>query len=316
MSNPNELPGTDEALNRLAELEAADAATAPAPKADAPKPESEQVEQLAAPAADAPKQETTSSQPTDTPAAPKAGTDGRPIDDKGTTNYERAKKATERKDRSWEALNAEKDAFKAEQEAHRAALAKLQQERQEFEEARKQHERQFTPEAYEQAAAKFEADGKLDLADLARDKAKELRANPPKPAGEAQEAQRREWTLKAGVDFPELAKQNSPLQVRVSQLMGEEPELKAHPRGVYYAARVASLEADVAKGKADAARVPGLEKELATARNRITELEKLTAPGGEGGPTRLPDQKGFGQMSPDEQWTELQRQAQEVGTFR
>jgi len=223
-------------------------------------------------------------------------------------NKSRYEKARERQSKSWDELNAQKEAFKAEK-------TEFEQAKAEYEKQRAEAEKEFSPEAYDQAAKKFEEDGKFDLAELAKAKAADLRKNPPKPAESAQKAkaeqekQSKEWALKAGTDFPELVKTNSPLQVRVAQLFKEEPDLKSHPKGIYVAARIASLEAA-------AAGVAEKDKELGTLRARVKELEQLTSPGGGGSAATLPGgEKPFEQKSEDEQFADLERQAIEMGSL-
>jgi len=218
-------------------------------------------------------------------------------------------KAQERQKRSWDELNAQKEALKAEKDA-------FEKERAEHAKAREAAEKEFSPEAYDEAARKFEEQGKFDLAELAKAKAAELRKNPPKSprenaeiANAEQAKQSKEWALKAGIDFPELAKTNSPLQVRVAQLFKEEPDLKAHPKGIYVAARIASLEAA-------AAGVTEKDKELGTLRARVKELEKLTSPGGGGSAAAIAaGEKPFEQKSEEEQLAELQKEALELGVL-
>lgn len=219
----------------------------------------------------------------------------------------RYEKARQREQKGWEALNAEKAAIKAERE-------KFELERKEFEGKAKAAQEQFTPEQYDKAAEQFEASGKFDLAELAKKKAEELRKNPPaKVADEAKaktEASRKEWTLKAGVDFPELTKEKSPLNGRVREMLEEEPDLKAHPKGIYLAARLASLEAA-------AAGVPGMETELGKLRAKVKELEILTAPGGGGGSAiQVQGARSFEQMNDTEQLAELEKLAHEQVTLR
>lgn len=221
-------------------------------------------------------------------------------------------KERERQTKSWSELNTQKEALKRERE-------EFDRQREEYQAELDKAEEGFSAETFEDAAKKFEEAGKLELAEAARAKAKQLRENPdPKAtsrkarleaAKKKTEAQNKEWTLKAGVDFPELAKDKSPLQMRVAQLFQEEPDLKAHPKGIYVAARIANLEAA-------AASVPGKDKELAQLRAKASELEKLTSPGGEGGPTNLPGVKPFDQMSGDEQLAQLERDARELGSMR
>lgn len=236
---------------------------------------------------------------------------------KGKTGEKsRYAKAQERLGKTWEEVNAAKAALKAEQDALKTEREKIEADRREFDGRREQAEKEFTPDQYDAAARKFENEGKFDLAELAREKASALRKNPPQPRAAADEAQRKEWAMKAGTDFPELTKDRSPLQVRVAQLFQEEPDLKVHPKGIYVAARIADLEAQSAKGKAAEQTVATRDKELADARSKIKELEALTAPGGGNGTTRLPAAKSFEQMTPDEQYSQLQRECAEVGSIR
>jgi hypothetical protein len=232
------------------------------------------------------------------------------------TRYEKAK---ERAERSWQEINAQKEALKTEREAFAKEREQIEQQRREIEERRAKAEAEFSPEQYESAAAKFEAEGKFDLADLAKRKAEDLRRNPPAQrqaqATAAQESQKREWALKAGQEFPELVQTNSPLQQRVAQIMQGEPDLKQHPKGIYLAARIAHLEAESGKGATAAARASELETNLGLAQARIKELEALTAPGGPGNAAHLSGAKSFEQMSDDEQFAELAREAQEVGVL-
>lgn len=117
--------------------------------------------------------------------------------------------------------------------------------------------------------------------------AEQLRRNPP-PSMAQRDAeavrQRKEWTLKAAQEFPEMAKENSDLQKRVAQtlnaLWNEDRNLGSNPRIIYY---VTKLEA----AQTAAARVPALEKQLGELKAKVQEYEKLTAPGGESAVQKL-----------------------------
>jgi hypothetical protein len=232
--------------------------------------------------------------------------------DAGSASASRFAKEQQRKQQTWAEVNAQKEALKVER-------ADFVRQKGEFQKMLDESEQEFTPEQFEEAAKQFDEKGNLEMAEAARNKAKQLRQNPdPKAVSrkarmderkKQTEAQTKEWTLKAGVDFPGLAKNASPLQVRVAELLREDPDFKAHPKGIYVAARIASLEAV-------AASVPGKDKELAQLRQKVSDLEKATSPGGEGGPTQLPSEKSFEQMSSDEQLGALERQAQELGSIR
>jgi len=311
-----DMVGLDEASKALDALLAADAAPDQA-GAGQPSPDPSVPDAAGEHAAPTDRTESTSdpaSEPAADAQAPAPTDPSKPADpetpgDKSKSRYE---KARERQERSWQELNAQKEALKTERAALEAERRTIDTQRQEFESRRQQAEAEFTPDQYEDAAKRFDDEGKFDLAELARKKADTLRRHPPaaqrQQAEAAQAAVHREWALKAGVDFPDLARANSPLQTRVAQLFQEEPDLKTHPKGIYLAARLADLEAR-------AARADGAENELGQLRARVKELEGLTAPGGEGGAQRLPGAKSFEQMSADEQFTELTRQAQDIGVL-
>lgn len=249
--------------------------------------------------------------------AAEAATDqGKADAGKTGSRYEQARSRLEG---GWKELNTgkatlqtERDAWKKQQEAERLAL---ETERAEFEQQRSQAESQFTPEAFDKAAARFEREGKLDLADAARERAAELRKNPPQKPADRLAAQRKDWALKAGQEFPELAKQNSPFQVRVAQLLKAEPDLERHPKGLYLAARIANLEGKANEAAAVQAKFDAQTKALSEAQAQIKELQELVAPGDGTNNNHLPRGKSFEQMSDSEQFAELERQAQQVGVL-
>ena len=309
VSIPEDILGLEAANAELDRLEAADAAaggTAKGAQAATKPEESADPVQRAAQAAEA----VTPAVETVDPAKAKPGATAAPAKvDPGAAAAAPAEsryaKAVKRQERSWDELNAAKETLKAEREEFDRAKS-------EHEKARAQAEQEFSPQAYEDAAKKFEEAGKFDLAELARDKAAELRKNPPaaKPAAvDTQEPLRKEWALKAGVDFPEVARKNSPLQVRVAQLLHEEPDLKQHPKGIYMASRLADLEMR-------AAGVPGKDAELVTLRARVKELEGLTAPGGSTSAVAPAGSQSFEQLSDTEQFDQLNREARELGPLR
>jgi len=305
VSLPEDILGLEEASAELDRLEAADAAAVGTTKGGTPaaKPKESATEvQRAAPAAEA----VTPAETVD-PAKAKPGAVAPAKVEPGAVAApaeSRYAKAVKRQERSWAELNAEKETLKRERE-------EFDRVKSEHSQARAQAETEFTPQAYEDAAKKFEEAGKFELAELARDKAAELRKNPPatKPAPDNEEPLRKEWALKAGVDFPEVARKNSPLQVRVAQLLHDEPDLKKHPKGIYMAARLADLEQR-------AAGVPGKDAELVTLRAKVKELEGLTAPGDPASAVAPAGTQTFEQLSDTEQYDQLNREARELGPLR
>lgn len=274
-------------------------------KTDAQPPDNNSADTRAA--ADSPKDQQQQNKPQDKNKPSKEASEAGK-----TLQQSRYAKARERQEKSWNELNRQKEELQKEREA-------FQKERDELTAQRQKQEQQYTPEQYEQAASVFEKQGRFDLAEAARERAKELRANPPKPdqalqqrqQQEAQqmEAAKKEWWGKAAVTYPDVVKQGTPQHQALRTFIESEPEVIRSPKGMFYAARLVSAETA-------AARVPEMEKELGALRARVKELEGLTAPAGEGAAQRIPGEKSFQEKSDSEQFAELEEQALAMGTLR
>ena len=238
-----------------------------------------------------------------------------------------------RRDTSWKALNAEK-------EAHAREVAQLKADRDAWQQERAEQEasNQVTPEKYRNYATQMRAKadhlkaeakrleeaGKYDEAEKhakaaqraelkveeALEAAEEHAKNPPPTQTQLQQQQQaaeREWTLKAATDFPEFAKTGSALQQQVAANLVEmkqaAPRMLRDPKAIYFVTKLTAAEAT-------AARVPAMEKELGQMKARVKELEALTSPGDAGQPARLPGQIPFDQRSREEQFAELEQMAQ------
>jgi chromosome segregation ATPase len=144
--------------------------------------------------------------------------------------------------------------------------------------------------------------------------AEDLRKNPPASFAEREkktEVQRKEWTLKAAQDFPELGKQGSELQKAVgaalNQLWQTDRVLASHPQIIYHVTRLTAAETA-------AARVPALEKQLGELTAKVQDYEKLTSPGGPGAAQRV-DTSAQPKTDADER-AELGDMAASMGAFR
>jgi hypothetical protein len=273
------------------------------PETPAAKPDS--ATPAPAPQTDTPEGQPPKPEPTGTPAtAPEVKpTDAKPE----PTKYE---KAAGRQAEAWKQINTEKEEVRslrkqieAEREAIKAERIAVEQEK------AKAAQPKYKPEDYEVAADKWEAEGKLDLADAARKQAKEMRDNPPKPppTNAEQEAQfkeqQKEWWSKAAVDFPNVAKKDTPEAQALAALVKSEPAIYNDPKGMYYAARLVCAEVA-------AARVPAMVKELDAANAKIKDFETKLAVPGDGIVSGAPNgEVPFDQKSEAEQWATMEREA-------
>lgn len=339
MTDISELNGVDDAMKVLDALEAergpaaADPADSANPEQRAAQPEASDAEAQLNTLTDTPAAADPAATPEPTTATQKPDatdeTQAKPVtrDEKGKFAREK-----QRRDDSWKALNAEKAAWAEEQARFKAEREAWQRER----EAAAQ-ENQVTPERYEaygqqmQAQAdhllaeadRLEAAGKFDEAEAKREDARDavadvrkakkaaadLRANPPaslQQRNEQVQAQKREWTLKAAQDFPDLAKDGSEFQKAVAnnlaELASQAPTMARDPRSIYFVTKLVAAETA-------AAGVPELKKKLSQTEARVKELEALTGPTPPGNPGPAGGEIPFEQRSREEQFAELERLA-------
>lgn len=317
---PENMPGIEAANDLLGKWIAEDQAKEPSPAAETPSTDAPSTDPNRGDQAgneEVAKQELDALEGAGTSATEDSKKTPEPPKTEVTPDKSRYEKSRERREKSWQELNSEKELV-------RTAKSAIDNERKAFEAERKawQEERakaskpQFGPEDYEKAAEKWEDEGKFDLAEAARNKAADLRKNPPKPP-EAVSAERqqqflnaqREWYAKAAIDFPEVAKTGTPMHSALETFIKSEPDVVQHPKGVYYGARLVAAEFS-------AARVPALEKELSELRAKVKEFEQLTGPSIPGVPGQQGREKTWAEMSNEEQLEHLERQAREQHTLR
>jgi small-conductance mechanosensitive channel len=302
---PEDLQGLDEGMKALEALEKGET--------PAPADSSSANDELRAALGEEGSEPTEQKQiQTDTPATtdkPKEGEEPKAAD--GEKPKSRFEKAQDRLGKSWEQLNQEKQAHTKAIEAERQAIeeqkAQLERQRAEWEASH----REPTADEYEAHAGrllakvktldaeaeKLESDGKYQEAEAkkreaarlshyaedAQAAAEQVRKNPPDKARQERaakiEAARKEWTIKAAVDFPEYGKLNTPVAQAAADILNNlkqsDPDIANHPKAVYFAAELATAQTA-------AARVSELEKQLSVSKARVAELEALTSPGGGG----------------------------------
>jgi len=137
-----------------------------------------------------------------------------------------------------------------------------------------------------------------------KDYAKSLRDNPDptiQQLKEKNEKATREYQLQAAQKWPEFVKEGSEFQKQVGKALAT---LKQHGLDVAESPALWYFAAEHAATASDAARVPGLEKELGETKAKVKELELLVTPGG--GVEAAP-RKGSSEMSDDEEGAELQQ---------
>ena len=217
-----------------------------------------------------------------------------------------------RKTKTWETINAEKQALKAEKEA-------LARERDEWQKQRQQTEAKandtyrdeagFTADDYEKAAKEFEADGDKDLAKAASKKAAEAR----KAAGEHQNKVQQERFNKAWEDTyvrlsdkePDLKDPNSDLYKSTVDLIGRFQILRAAPDGLAHAVEIVKLQQS-------AARSQSLDAENKSLKEQLDKLQKKTAIGkGTATQPLKAEETDFAKMPIKEQRERLMKAARE-----
>jgi len=217
----------------------------------------------------------------------------KPEDEAGKSTY---RKENERRERSWQELNKQKEEFKAQQAQFEIEKQTVIQREQALRRVPKRNG--FTAEQFEAGVQKFEnlaahyeqagdyakADEQRQLAENAKAAAADLRKQAPGAARTSEQT----WAL-LKADLPEALNTANPLNQELRALIQARPDLLADEAGPFRVAvlagrkLVAGLEQQLNASKAEAGKVPGLQAEVAKLSARVQELEGLTSPGGEGG---------------------------------
>ena len=218
----------------------------------------------------------------------------------------------QRKAKSWEQINAEKEAIKAEREA-------VKREREEWSKQREQSsaaesnsfrdDKGYTAEDYEAAAKEFDADGDTQLAKAARAKADGVR----KAAGaKQQQVQQERFNKSWAENYGRLSEkevwlkdQSSPEYKRTVELLQRVPFLTAMPDGLVHAVELMKLQDT-------AGRSQSLESENKALKEQLNKLQQKTAIGKSVPAGQLKtEEKDFSRLSMKEQRDALMRAARE-----
>jgi hypothetical protein len=184
-----------------------------------------------------------------------------------------------RKAKTWEQINAEKEAIKAEREAVRREREEWSKQREQSKAAETssfRDEKGYTAEDYEAAAKEFDADGDSQLAKAARAKADGVR----KAATERQQKAQQEKFAKAWSDsYARLSEketwlkdQSSPEYKRTVELLQKVPMLTSMPDGLVHAVELMKLQDTASKAQS-------IEAENKALKEQLNKLQQKTAIG-------------------------------------
>lgn len=278
------------------------------------------------------------SQKPEAKAKPEQDGEGKPGDRAGDAgkpdNRSAYVKEQERKAKSWESINASKKEIEGQRE-------QLKLERESFEAQQKtvtataRDPKGFSAADYENAGAQYQQRGSALMAasmeaeaggDYA--KADSLREQAERQNGLAGEATKRATALrgqaggsawsKLAADLPEALQFGGEVNTAIRQLLKSNPALLGDPSGPFRAAVQVGrkvLQATTAERdqfKAEAARVPELQKQIADLSSKVQELNRLTSLPGAGGGAMSRSaggEKPFEDMTLEEMEADLKRQA-------
>lgn len=234
-----------------------------------------------------------------------------------------------RRDTSWKALNEEK--------------AKFQQEREQFEIQRQQLTAQeqarmterrdasgFTAAQYSARAAQWQGEAQtLQAQAMQADnegdfrRAEQLQAQAQERARLAQAATQRADSLRPGTvtetwknlmnDLPEAAEFNGEINVEIRKVLRSNPQLLGDPSGPYRAAvQVGSkvlkaTQTELVKARTEAAKVDGLQKQVADLTQQLNQLRQRTSLPGGGAPISRESVNGSSENWEDLPLEEMER---------
>ena len=217
-----------------------------------------------------------------------------------------------RKTKTWEQINAEKEAIRAEREA-------VRREREEWSKQREQSsvadtnsfrdEKGYTAEDYEAAAKEFDADGDSQLAKAARAKADGVRKSV---SVKQQQVQQERFTKTWADNFNKLSEketwlkdQSTPEYKRTVELLQRIPILTTLPNGLAHAVELMKLQDT-------AGRYQSVEAENKALKEQLNKLQQKTAIGKSVPAGQLKaEEKDFSKLSQKEQRDALMRATRE-----
>lgn len=180
----------------------------------------------------------------------------------------------ERKAKTWEQINAEKEALKAEKEALAREREEVKQRSAKVEKYR--DERGFSAEDYRNAAKQFKAAGDADnlkLAEAAEQRAAELEQQETQLKAKAQQEEfSKAWAAKyqeLSTKNPSLKDQNSEDYKATLAILNEFPLLTQHPNGLEYAFKAVQLNKAARDSEVKESKIKELTQQLESLQKKL-----------------------------------------------
>jgi len=216
-------------------------------------------------------------------------------------------KNRDRLNKTWADANEVKEQNKRDRQAIEQANSELEKQRQQIAATHGyRDEHGHTAKDYEEAAAGFRDEGETKLAEAADRKVKDLSEKQDQAVTQSRqqqsaqvfEAKRQELMSK----HPDLQQADSELTKKANALLQQHPQVASMPDGLQAAVNGALMQMDAEKGK-------NATTELSELQEKYNKLEKKMSVTG-GFTSGKPDgEKGFDDMSEDEQGAYLIRAA-------
>ena len=225
----------------------------------------------------------------------------------------------ERKNKTWSELNADKEALKKEREVFQSEQSRLRSERDEFTKAKASPDSEFrdakghTVKDYDDAANRFDAEGDVELAAMARGKSENLKqaegqSRRERTAQEFNQKWVQNYTTLAEKD-PDLKDENSATYLGMLDLLKRFPLLTKDPDGLTYAYEAVSMSKKGKEFEASKAEANQLREEL-------NKYQKKLSIGGSVAVGQPQGAKTFDKLSSSEQRDRLKAMAEEFDNTR
>jgi hypothetical protein len=241
------------------------------------------------------------------PIEEKQRTENRPRDpvtgkfQKPDTEYSRAQKEQERKDRSWQRLQAEKEQFRQQtaQWEEQQRMAQLEQTRRQYQPLKKDG---LTAQEYADGAAVFEREGDYENAYKARRVAEEMFQQ------EQGRAQRMQMQQIAQVE-PKAFDPSTPIGGHLERIIAQNDWLYRIPNGLIRAAEVADMLTKMGS-------ISELQDENEQLRAELEKHRRKGQPARGGYATPRLSEKEFDEMNVDEMEAHLKGITSEADNYR